>query len=172
MLMSKVLDEGNLRFDFSAFTYVERFDDEQNNPNGLKSVDFVLEDTEVMYFIEVKDFQNPKAPEERKELDFNMLTKNDEKRLMFSIEMGAKIKDSLLQKYALGQKFIKKVCYLLFINLDKLSARDRGRLKEQIKGYIPTGLGDKKYNNFSKITFDLVNKDQLKTHNISCSVKQ
>jgi hypothetical protein len=54
--MSKLHDEGNLRFDFSLCSAVERFDDKQHNPYGMKAVDFVAEDAESLYFIEVKDY--------------------------------------------------------------------------------------------------------------------
>jgi hypothetical protein len=41
--MSKVFDEGNLKFDFSAYNTAERFDDEKTNPHGMKAVDFIAE---------------------------------------------------------------------------------------------------------------------------------
>jgi hypothetical protein len=171
--MNKVLEEGNFLFDFSAFTYVERFDKEFGNPAGLRPVDFVLENSNTMYFFEVKDFVNPKTPSDQVISDYDMLREAVKKgvKSVFNLEMGEKIKDSLLRKYALGHEFLKNVCYLLFINVDNFAPEELGRLKEKISGYIPTGLNNKKYNSFTKITFELVNREQLKNHNISCTVK-
>jgi hypothetical protein len=56
------------------------------------------------------------------------------------------IKDSLLRRCAEGEKFTKKVMYLLFINLDKLGEFERGLLKTKINGHIPLGLNDARFN--------------------------
>jgi hypothetical protein len=44
-----------------------------------------------------------------------------EKKSYFAIEMGEKIKDSILRHYASGNRFTKKDVYLLFIHLDRLA---------------------------------------------------
>jgi len=170
--MTKVLDEGNLLFDFSVFQSAEKFDDRQTNPRGMMSVDFVAEDSDCLYFIEVKDFQNPNASKERLKEDFEMLRDAvEKKKAVFNIRMGAKIKDSLLRKYSLGEEITKKVLYILFINLDKLSEHERGLLKAKISGYVPTGLNDSRFCKFTDISFDLVNAEQLKLYGINCTTK-
>jgi len=169
--MNRLLDEGNLQFDFSAFRNAERFDDMQ--VNGMKAVDFVAEDNDCMYFVEVKDFQDPNAPAARCNSDYKMLVDAGIKRKsIFSIEMGVKIKDSLLRNFSLGKKFTKKVVYLLLVNLDKFGEHERGRLKEKINGRIPTGLNNDMFCKFSEIKFDLVNREQLKKYRIICTEKQ
>jgi len=172
--MNKFLDEGNLQFDFSICHTVERFDDKGINPYGMKAVDFVAEDNDCLYFIEVKDFQNPKAPQEQKEADKKMLidAATVAEKAVFNHEMGEKIKDSLLRKYAIGDKFTKKVIYLLLINLDKLGEFERGLLKAKIVGHVPTGLNDGRFIAFSNISFDLVNAEQLKLYGFICKPKQ
>jgi len=170
--MSILLDEGNLQFDFSSFLAAERFDNRQNNPYGMKAVDFIAEDAECLFFIEVKDFQNPRAPEFRRKEDYEMLiAAGTEKKPLFALEMGAKIKDSLLRKYSLDEKITKKVVYLLLINLDKLGEFERGLLKVRISGHVPTGLNNNRFINFTNISFDLVDKKQLETYGINCMVK-
>jgi|GEM_PF-1399773 len=166
--MSKVLSEGNLRFDFIAYNTVERFDDVTNH--GMKAVDFVFETNDCLYFIEVKDFQNPNASLKRRKEDYDMLTKKETKEhAEFILGMGEKIKDSLLRKYAEGYTFEKRVVYLLFINLDKLGAHERGLLKVRISGHVPTGLNNhKRFSTFTEIVFDLVNANQLKQYGIDC----
>jgi len=170
--VSKLLDEGNLQFEFPSFLSAERFDSKKINATGMKSVDFVAEDAGSLYFIEVKDYQHPKATLERRKTDYETLTaavKN--KKAIFPIEMGAKIKDSLLRKYSVGEKFTKKVVYLLFINLDKLSEFEQGLLMTRISGHIPTGLNESRFPAFTNISFDLVNAEKLKNYGIICTKK-
>jgi hypothetical protein len=167
--MSDVFVDGNLHFDFSACGTVTRFDSKNTNPYGMKSVDFFAENTDRMYFIEIKDYQHPKSTDERRNRDLKMLiTAAKEKKSVFNFEMGEKIKDSLLRCYAENKRFNKNVVYLLFINFDVLGEHERGLLKEKISGHVPTGLNDARFNAFTEISFDLVNAEQLKQHGIVC----
>ena len=169
-MMSNVLDERNLQFDFAAYDTAERFDDV--NTHGMKAVDFIAENQESVFFIEVKDFQHPSPKaKERRKMDFAMLTDEETKEhAVFILEMGEKIKDSLLRKYAEGYTFEKRVKYLLFINLDQLGENELGRLKEKINGHVPTGLNDKRFHAFKSISFDLVNAEQLSSlYGIVCT---
>ncbi len=169
-MSEEYIDEGNLRFDFSACGKADRFD--ATNPHGMKAVDFIVDAPDCLYFIEVKDYQNPDAPEDRRREDYNMLISADkEKNAAFCVKMGMKIKDSLLRHYASGETFAKKVVYLLLINLDNLGENERGRLKEKISGHVPSGLNHSRFGAFTEISFKLVNAEQLKTYGICCSTK-
>jgi hypothetical protein len=138
----------------------------------MKSVDFVAETADCLYFIEVKDYQHPNAPQERQKDDYKKLMEVvDVGKTVFALEMGEKIKGSLLRRYAEGNAFTKKVMYLLFINLDKLGEFERGFLKTKISGHIPTGLNDARFSAFNEVTFDLVNADQLKQYGVNCTEK-
>jgi len=168
--MNKQLQEGNLLFEFTSFLSAERFDNNESNPFGMKSVDFVAEDTDCLYFIEVKDYQHPNATSKRRRLDFETLTAAIEnKKSIFTIEMGAKIKDSLLQKYSKGEHFDKKILFILFINFDVFSEVERGRLMTKISGHVPTGLNENRFPSFTSISFELVNAEQLKNYGIICT---
>lgn len=170
--MNRILEEGNLRFEFSGFEPVERFDDKTINAYGMKAVDFVAESNTDVYFIEIKDFQHPNAPQGQRDADYKMLVSAvEEKKSVFCLEMGEKIKDSLLRKYSEGEAFYKNVVYLLVINLDQLGAFERGLLMAKISGHIPTGLNDERFSAFSKITFDLVNAKKLNQYGIICTAK-
>ena len=170
--MTKHLDEGNLHFEFPSFLSAGRFDNKELNVFGMKNVDFVAEDADCLYFIEVKDYQHPKATDERRKLDFETLVEAVEnKKSIFTIEMGAKIKDSLLRKYSLGEQFNKKVVFLLFINLDKFGEIERGRLLSKVCGHVPMGLNEPRFPAFTSISFDLVNAEQLKNYGIICTEK-
>jgi hypothetical protein len=161
--------EGNLVFEFSGFEKAERFDEKGKNAYGLKAVDFIAEAKEQDIYLEVKDYQNPKAPASRRKEDFDMLIDaGKSEKSFYAIEMGTKIKDSLLRQYASGKKLNKPVKYLLLINLDRLGERERGMLKARISGHIPTGLERNRYPHFPGISFELVNADQLKNYGIIC----
>jgi hypothetical protein len=180
--MNNTFEEGNLRFDFSDCGIAERFDDTQINPRGLKAVDFVVESANRLYFIEVKDFQNPNAPKEQREQDYKLLVEagtgkkkrtllnpdQEEAYAVFNLEMGEKIKDSLLRKYSLGDEFTKDVAYVLVIHLNALTAYERGRLKEKISGHVPTGLNKPHFKKFTELSFDLVDVGQLRRYGIKC----
>jgi hypothetical protein len=169
-MMNKILREGNLEFDFTACGTAERFDVEEINPYGMKAVDFVVEADDSLYFMEVKDYQHPNATLERRKEDYKTLVDTaNGKAGLFNLEMGMKIKDSLLRRYAEGGTFTKKVMYLLFINLDKLGEFERGLLKEKICGYVPTGLNSARFSAFVGISFDLVNAKQLEKRGIICT---
>ena len=171
--MSKQLDEGNLQFQFPAFTSAERFDSKELNAFGMKCVDFVAEDEESLYFIEVKDYQHPNATPERRKIDYEtLIAAVENKESVFSLEIGGKIKDSLLRKFSTGEKFSKKVIYLLLINLDKFSEFERGLLMTKISGHVPTGLNESRFSAFTSIAFDLVNPEQLKKYGITCTQKK
>ncbi|MDR1291443.1 MAG: hypothetical protein LBK06_09605 [Planctomycetaceae bacterium] len=164
------MNEGILQFDFSGCGVVKRFDSRECNCHGLKAVDFFVESDDCLYFVEVKDYQNPNTPPERRKDDYKMLCEAIEKKdSVFCLEMGAKIKDSLLRCYAMGDNFCKRVVYLLFIRLDGYGSRERGRLKEKISGHVPTGLNDKRFDKFKEISFELVNAEQLKQFGITCT---
>jgi len=170
--MNSIFNEGNLRLDFSscnAIQPVERFDNRHTNAYGLMPVDFVMETADTLFFIEVKDFQNPNATTERREEDYKMLTISD-RQSIFTLKMGQKIKDSLLREYAMGEKFTKKITYLLLLNFDGLGERERGLLKEKISGHIPTGLNSDRFGSFTKISFSLVDRTQAEeTFAIICA---
>ena len=92
---------------------------------------------------------------------------------LFPIEMGQKIKDSLLRIYAQGETISKDVVYLLLINCDKLAAKDRGLLEIKISGHIPTGLNDYRFSAFTNIHFEIVDADKIKTkYGITCTTIQ
>jgi hypothetical protein len=182
--MNNIFDEGCLQLDFSACGSAERFDDRKTNPHGMKNVDFVVENPDRLYFIEVKDFQNPNAPQAQRDNDYRLLIEagmskkkrnllnpdEDEAVSVFNLEMGEKIKDSLLRWYAVGNDFTKKITYLLFIRLDALDNPARRRLAEKIGGHIPTGLNKKCFRKFTELDFELVDAGGLQEYGIVCSV--
>ena len=103
--MSNIIDENNLSFDFTACSPikpVERFDCKTDKPYGMSAVDFFVETADSLYFVEVKDYQHPNATPERRKEDYKKLIaaiKAKDKSVL-TMELGQKIKDSLLRKYS------------------------------------------------------------------------
>ena len=149
---NSVATESGLEFDFhSPF---EKGDAE--NIHGLKAVDFIVENDDCLYFIEIKNYEHPNAPEKNRKHDCEMLTKKDS---VFPLEMGMKVKDSLLRRYAEAKPFSKKIKFLLVIKLSSLKSEERLKLYERVRGYIPTGLNG--YTAFSNISFEMPQIDEL-----------
>jgi hypothetical protein len=166
--MNNILKEGNLSFDFTHCGTPVKFDESRDS--GLNAVDFIAENDRCIYFIEVKDYQNPNTPHQQQLDDYRMLLDAGiQKESIFIHKMGGKIKDSLLRIYAEGGAFSKRAMYLLFINLDRLSANERGKLKLKMYGHIPTGLNNKRFSAFEKISFKLVDARQLRKYGIVCT---
>jgi hypothetical protein len=147
--MSNVYIESGLTFDFSRCLTVEKCDEE--TCQGLKYVDFMADTEDCVCLIEVKNFEQMDAPLENRERDYKMLTDPD---AAFPLEIGMKIKDSLLKKYAEGYSFTKPIVALLIMKLDKLNIKQRQRLFNKIVGYVPTSL-NKGYAQFSRIEFEI-----------------
>ena len=174
-----ILYEGNLQFEFVGYDNAVSFDNRDTNPHGLEPVDFVAESNDCLCFVEVKDYQHPhpiaveKRAENRKTL-IDAATKKGEDGALFCHKMGSKIKDSLLRKCASGdivRGFKRKIIYLLFINFDVFGEAERGLLKARISNHVPIGLKDSHFGLFPKMSFELVNAEQLKAYGIICSAK-
>ena len=159
-----IIDEGNLQFDFTLCGKPIKFDMPGTGNSGLYAVDFVVDKEKCLLFIEVKDYQNPNTTsEERKESLEMLLSAGVLDKSIFALEMGVKIKDSLLRIYAEGGTFTKKVQYLLFINFDVLDAEQRQHLFDKIRVQIPTGLNNSsRFPKFTEIKFRLVDSAKLK----------
>jgi len=124
--------ESGYKFDFSGAKF-EYFDALENHIQGLSSVDFVVETETHLLFIEVKNPDNPKATEAKRE-DFLHTLQNNE----LMAEIGRKFKDSLLRKYAEGFKFVKPVKYIFILQFDRYYEKQRKSFRKSIvNDYIP-----------------------------------
>jgi hypothetical protein len=146
-----IFNESGFVFDFTQCVCVEKAD--AQNVAGTKSVDFIAETEKCSLYIEVKNPDNPRAighPEREK--FYQDIQSNQTK---FPLEIGMKVKDSLLQQYALGKIFTKPIHFILILQASNLAAKERIRLFEKIRGYVPTGLNCNDFQNFTSIIFHL-----------------
>jgi hypothetical protein len=113
---------------------------DENVPLGLMSVDFEVDYTDYLCLIEVKNYDNPKATPKNRETDYKRLT---DPEAAFPLEIGMKIKDTLLKKFSEGATFDKPILFILINKFDILEPSERINLYDKISGYIPTGLKGK-----------------------------
>jgi hypothetical protein len=168
--------ESKMQFDFSFLQYAEPYDTLENQCVGLKIVDFVAEDKDKHFFIEVKNYANTSPDpsiqlkmDKRRESDYLMLS---DPVAAFPLEMGMKFKDSILRWLASGNDFHKPIILLLIINPPKeLKARDRERIIRQIRGYIPSAMTTEQFPRITSVFFDMQTPDEVsKYYNFSVIV--
>jgi hypothetical protein len=155
-------ESGKLGFDFSEFLFAENYDVPEWQCAGLKIVDFIAENGDKQFFIEVKNYAGTSdnaailaAMEKRQEIDYRMLS---DPTAAFPLEMGMKFKDSLLRWLASGNELRKPVILLLVINPpSKLKPNERMKLINRINGYIPIGINAKpeRYPKMKPVFFDM-----------------
>ncbi|WP_053067689.1 hypothetical protein [Muribacter muris] len=133
--------EGDLYFDFSNAKRAVNFD---NGGKGhglndiLKAVDFIVEDDKNYYLIEVKNPENSRIPNDRKELEKNKFRemlkgedKKDKKKVLeFYLKLIGKFIDSLIfETFSRGIPN-KKIKYVILICISSLDDRQLSQLKD------------------------------------------
>lgn len=118
--------EGNLRIAFPAGATVRKFDEEPGGPSHpMKAVDFVVELGNRVLFIEIKDPQNPRAPERNtEEYVDNFIGENLDEDIIH------KFRNSFIREWAggnidewLGGKQEKPLYFFLLFAFDGLDRR-------------------------------------------------
>jgi hypothetical protein len=158
------LTESGMEFDFSAFNSAMCYDTPENQCAGLKIVDFIAENDELHFFIEVKNYANVSGDpliqakmDKRQKTDYLRLT---DPVAAFPLEIGMKFKDSMLRWLASGNEFSKPIVLLLVMNLPMLfQSRDIEHLRRRIAGYIPEGMNvhPERFPKMTKVFFDMLN---------------
>lgn len=114
-----IINEKDIRFDFSSAVSAKRFDD--GKKHGLthammKSVDFIVEEEDRIIFVEVKDFQHPSSQPKELKKNLNKLSSES----LVNHELMPKCRDSFLYEYAMNN-LGKPVYYYVLIALNTLS---------------------------------------------------
>lgn len=142
--MNKIYEESNYYFDFTNSLSGECLD--KPNVQGLSAVDFMVETETYLLFIEIKNPDNPRATEASRR-EFLKDLQGD----VFPLAMGMKFKDSVLKKYALAYEFEKPIKYIIVLQFDIFTEKERGILREKVLNYIPTGLTNEIFSKFTKV---------------------
>lgn len=132
--------EGDLRIGVPSGASWRKADDpaEHGLTHCMSSVDFIVETTDRLFFVECKDFEYPTAPSGNRRKDL-------EKMLSGAIDDTLKVKyrDSFLYEWASGRA-TKPAYYLVLIALSALSDADLLRRTEALKRRLPvSGPGNR-----------------------------
>ena len=136
--MNKILQEGNLQFDFSQAISVWRCEGEIGGKMShcMKCVEFVVEWHDETWLIEVKDPENPNIPKEYSKKEYQEFIAKLRYDTLFSEELGPKAKDTFLYLYltkAIGEKPLK---YLVLLGLDSFTDSQIEHLHTPLKRSI------------------------------------
>ncbi len=133
--MGNLLKEGELEFDFRSAIKAEHFDDETSHgmSHCMKAVDFLVEWPDSLWLVEVKDPSMRSIPDHEKERQKDIFIDKLERTVLFSQELGPKVKDSFLYLY-LGDLLPDKPlsCFVL-LALESLTPRDLTFSSKQLR---------------------------------------
>ncbi len=126
------LKEGNLQIRFPRGTNVKKFDDPTHGlSHCMKAVDFVVELTDRICFIEIKDPDNPQAqPPDKQEFARKLLAEE------LDADLIHKFRDSFLYEWACDQ-FGKPIHYWVVIGLDSLTDAELLNRKDALERKLP-----------------------------------
>ena len=112
--------EGNLQITFPGSASVRRFDDEASHglSHCMKAVDFIVDESDRVLFIELKDPEHPDARDDaRGEFIASFLSGNLDKDLQY------KFRDTWLYEWASGN-IDKPIYYCVIVAVEKLTDAD------------------------------------------------
>lgn len=114
------LTEGNLRIGFPDAAKVRKFDDPQAHglSHCMKAVDFMVEETDRVLFIEFEDPEHPGSKEEDREEFIDTL-----KSGKLHEALKYKYRDSFLYEWASGN-VSKPIHYLVLVAIEGLTEAD------------------------------------------------
>ncbi len=126
------ITERDLQVSFDDASGGRKFDgDDHGLSHCMKAVDFIVEFDDRYLFIEFKDPQNPKAPEERGREFIE-----DLKSSRLDCELRYKYRDSFLYEWASGRAD-KPIHYIVVVAWDGLSPADLMTRADALKRLLP-----------------------------------
>ncbi len=126
------LKEGSLKIRFPPGTTARKFDDATHGlSHCMKAVDFIVELTDRICFIEIKDPDNPQTqPENKKEFARKFLASE------LDADLIKKFRDSFLYEWACDHVG-KPIHYWVVIGLDSLTDAELLNRKDALKRNLP-----------------------------------
>ncbi len=126
--------ESDIRIDFPTALSVRKFDDSPicELSYCMSSVDFIVELPEKIFFIEIKDPDDPNAKEKSRQEFIEELTSGDKLRNKLKV----KCRDSFLYEYCM-ERIHKPIHYCVILGLESLSDPDLLTQSDLLAKYIP-----------------------------------
>jgi hypothetical protein len=129
-----VLKEGNLEITIPNATGYRKFDDPTTHGlSCMKAVDFIVEMSDHLLFIEIKDPEDPLATSEDRRTQFI----EDLKSGKIDDALKYKYRDSFLYEWASGRVTNKPIFYYVIIAIKNLSAADLLHRTDELKRKLP-----------------------------------
>ena len=126
------LVEGNIQITFPCGVNVRKFDDKSHGlSHCMKAVDIIVERTDRVLFIEIKDPDHPHAPSASRKA---FLKKFQSARL--DSDLVSKFRDSFLYEWAC-KRTNKPIEYWILIASKALTKADLGRRTDAVKSKLP-----------------------------------
>lgn len=141
---NKQFEESGYRFSFPTAQRADKAD--AVNYAGMSFVDFIVETDSTIYFIEIKNPDNPKAPSKNRE---EYLAKLQES--VFPNAVVKKFSDTLLAQLAMGRSFPKPVQYIFILEFSAFSSYERQILFDKVNHRLPVGLNDRNFTNVDRV---------------------
>jgi hypothetical protein len=132
-----ILEESDIAFDFRNALSGTKFDDQNHGlSHCMKAVDLIIETTDKVLFIEVKDPQRPQAQQKDREKFLDEL--KSEK--LINENLVVKGRDSFLYRFAAGEvsRIKKPIHYYVLIAQDTLDSAMLIQLTDKLRKAIPT----------------------------------
>lgn len=144
LMENKQFEESGYRFSFPAVQQAVKAD--VVNYAGLSFVDFIVETDSLVYFIEIKNPDNPKAPSKNRDEYLARLQDT-----IFPNAVVKKFSDTLLAQLAMGRSFQKPVQYIFILEFGAFSSYERQRLFDKVNHRLPVGLNHKVFTNVALV---------------------
>ena len=127
------MTEGNLRISFPIAATVRKFDESQAHglSHCMKAVDFIVEETDRVLFIEIKDPEHPQSVEEDRQ---EFLEKFQSGKLDHDLKY--KFRDTFIYEWA-SDKMKKPVYYLVIIAMENLAEPEILYFTDRLRQQLP-----------------------------------
>ncbi len=127
--------EGELMFDFSSADNVWDFDEsgEHKMSHCMKAVDYIVEWTDEVWFVEVKDPAKTTIPAQYRQQRLDEFMERIQSDTLFSRELGPKCKDSFLFLHLSGNDLNKPLKYHVLVGIESLDSALMIRCAENLK---------------------------------------
>ena len=126
-----VLSEGDLEVTFNGALCTQKFDESYGMSHCMKAVDFIVEFPDHFIFVELKDFQHPRAASR----DVREFIQRFKHGALIS-DLKYKYRDSILYEWAAG-RLSKPVVYWVLLAWNKLTQADLVTKTDELKRQIP-----------------------------------
>lgn len=129
-----ILEERDLRFDFSRALDARKFDGADHGLShcGMKGVDFIVELPERILFIEVKDPDHPRATRKERDRFFEKV----QSRTLINQDLAPKCRDSYLYEHAMARTS-KPIIFIVLLSMDSLTDADLSIQTDLLQKQIP-----------------------------------